>query len=136
MAAAGGAIALDKKSLGWMMTLNACLLSCLLLVSAAAPARAEEPPQGASDRIAVEDCRVYAGDDPAGGTDCTAEANRECDGKPTCEVGLGDNLTQGRSRPEDAQVLIVYACGTRRGEAGPHLFNRHATATLACGFTD
>ncbi|KQX22819.1 MULTISPECIES: hypothetical protein [unclassified Sphingomonas] len=118
------------------MTLKACCLSCLLIASAIAPARAEEPPAKAPDRIVVRQCHVYVGDDPAKGTDCTVEANRECAGKPMCEVGIGDNLTPGTSPPEDAQVLIVYACGALSGEAGPHLFNRHATATLACAFAD
>lgn len=118
------------------MELKACLLSCLLIGSISVPVRAAEPSARPDDRIIVQRCNVYAGDDPAKGVDCAAEANRECAGKPMCEVGIGDNLTAGRAQPEEAQVLIVYACGPLVGEAGPHLFNRHATATLACSFAD
>jgi hypothetical protein len=118
------------------MELKACLLSSLLVMSAAMPAQAAEPTARPDGQIVVKQCHVYVGDDPAKGVDCATEANRECAGKPACEVGIGDNLTAGRAQPEEAQVLIVYACGPLVGEAGPHLFNRHATATLACGFAD
>lgn len=118
------------------MRLKACFLPCLLIVSATAPVRAEEAPAAPSERIVVRQCHVYVGDDPAKGVDCTAEANRECAGKPMCEVGIGDNLTSGKPQRGEAQVLIAYACGALSGEAGPHQYNNHATATLACGFTD
>lgn len=125
----------DYSVAGSAMKPKAYFLSCLLILAGTAPGRAEQPTES-TQRIKVEQCSVYTGEDPAKGIDCTAEASRECAGQPACEVGIGANLTAGKPQPEDAQVLIRYTCGTLTGEAGPHQFNDHATATLACGFAD
>ena len=116
------------------MKIKACL-AVLLLTTAAPHAPAAEPQENAAT-IAITRCKMYAAGAHDTPVDCTQAVKRACAGKPTCEVGIGANLTDGRPQSEDAQVLIAYTCGSQSGEAGPHQFNDHATATLTCGFTD
>lgn len=104
------------------------------LAAAHVPAEVSAP---ASSGMSVKSCVVYSTKFTDKTHDCSLEAAKACDGKRSCDIQIGFNLTAGKDIEPGSGFLgklvkITYICDGITRQRGPYQQSDHATLLLEC----
>ena len=88
--------------------------------------------------IQITQCKVYSDRDSSLQHDCLEHAAKACNGKDSCELPIGMNLSDGKDLDNNdktwERVKVEYSCAGKPHINGPHYQNDHATMSLSCHY--